>query len=148
MATDYNLESFTFPSPSFIIFILNVIGIAHAYNGCVNSKPCQMGSAFHMICFLHAKSESSVDICHQIVFMYVNVMNRQNVLNWCHAFSESRTNVHTEQLDHLWSLMLFCKEQKNHFEEIGISKLHNIIPEVSMLTLHELNLKCGFSSRW
>jgi transposase len=33
----------------------------------------------------------------EIVAVYGNVMNQQNVTKWCHEFSEGRTDVHDEQ---------------------------------------------------
>jgi len=47
--------------------------------------------------FLNAKGEHPVEIHKQIVTVYDNVMNRQNVTKWCHEFSEGRTDVHDEQ---------------------------------------------------
>ena len=43
------------------------------------------------------KNESTAEIHKQIVAVYGNVMNRQNVTNWCREFSEERTDVHDEQ---------------------------------------------------
>jgi hypothetical protein len=43
--------------------------------------------------FLSAKNERPAEIHKQIVAVYGNVMNRQNVTKWCHEFSEGRTNV-------------------------------------------------------
>lgn len=57
-----------------------------------NSIKCKICS---MIYFLCATDEHPGDIHHQIIFVYGN-MNRQNVLKMCHAFSESRANVHKE----------------------------------------------------
>ncbi|GFS94463.1 hypothetical protein TNCV_2014811 [Trichonephila clavipes] len=31
------------------------------------------------------------------LFLFGNIMNRQNVTKWCHHFSEGRTDVHDEQ---------------------------------------------------
>ena len=38
--------------------------------------------------FLSAKGERPGEIHKQIVAVYGNVMNRQNVTNWCREFSE------------------------------------------------------------
>jgi hypothetical protein len=46
--------------------------------------------------FLNAKGERPAEIHKQIVAVYGNVMNRQNVTKWCSEFSE-RTNVHDEK---------------------------------------------------
>ena len=50
-----------------------------------------------LIRFLNAKGESPAEIHKQIVAVYGNVMNRQNVTKWCCEFSEGRTDVHDEQ---------------------------------------------------
>jgi len=50
-----------------------------------------------VIRFLNAKGERPVEIHKQIVAVYGNVMNRHNVMKWCHEFSEGRTDVHNEQ---------------------------------------------------
>ena len=41
-----------------------------------------------VIRFLNAKGERPAEIHKQIVAVYVNVMNRQNVTKWCREFSE------------------------------------------------------------
>ena len=50
-----------------------------------------------VIRFLNAKVERPAEIRKQIVAVYGNVMNRQNVKKWCREFSEGRTDVHDEQ---------------------------------------------------
>jgi len=50
-----------------------------------------------VIGFLKAKGERPAKIHKRIVAVYGNVMNRQNVTNWCREFSEGRTDVHDEQ---------------------------------------------------
>jgi len=50
-----------------------------------------------VIRFLNAKSEGPAEIHKQIVAVYGNVMNRQNVTKWCREFSEGRTDVHEKQ---------------------------------------------------
>ena len=50
-----------------------------------------------VIRFLYAKGERPAEIHKQIVDVYGNVMNRQNVTKWCREFSEGRTDVHDEQ---------------------------------------------------
>ena len=47
--------------------------------------------------FLNAKGERPAEIHKQIVAVYGNVMNRQNVTKWCREFSEERTDIHDEQ---------------------------------------------------
>jgi len=39
-----------------------------------------------------------MEIHKQIVAVYGNVMNQQNVTKWCLEFSEGRTDVHDEQM--------------------------------------------------
>ena len=50
-----------------------------------------------VIQFLNAKGERPAEILKQIVAVYGNVTNRQNVTKWCGEFSEGRTYVHDEQ---------------------------------------------------
>ena len=50
-----------------------------------------------VIRFLNAKGERLAEIHKQIVAVYGNVMNRQNVTKWCRECSEGRTDVHDEQ---------------------------------------------------
>jgi hypothetical protein len=55
---------------------------------------CEMRSITR---FLNAKGERPVEIHKQIVAVYGNVMNQQNVMMWCREFSERRTDVHDKQ---------------------------------------------------
>ena len=50
-----------------------------------------------VIRFLNAKGERPAEIHKQIVVVYGNVMNWQNVKKWCREFSEGRTDVYDEQ---------------------------------------------------
>ena len=50
-----------------------------------------------VIRFLNAKGERPAEIHKQIVAVYGDVMNKQNVTKWCREFSEGRTDVHDEQ---------------------------------------------------
>jgi hypothetical protein len=43
------------------------------------------------------KSERPAVIHKQIVAVYGNVMNWQNVMKWCREFSKGRTDVHDEK---------------------------------------------------
>ena len=45
-----------------------------------------------VIRFLNSKGERPAEIHKQIVPVYGNVMNRQNVTKWCCEFSEGRTD--------------------------------------------------------
>jgi hypothetical protein len=42
-------------------------------------------------------AECPVEIHKQIVAVYGDVMNRQNVTEWCHEFSKGRTDIYEEQ---------------------------------------------------
>jgi len=53
--------------------------------------------ACSVIQFLDTKGERPAEIHKQIVAVYGNVMNRQNVMKRCREFSEGRTDVHDEQ---------------------------------------------------
>jgi len=55
---------------------------------------CEMRSFKH---FLNVKGERPAEIHKQIVAVYGNIMNRQDVMKWCRELSEGRTDVHDEQ---------------------------------------------------
>ncbi|GFR18133.1 uncharacterized protein TNCT_211201 [Trichonephila clavata] len=59
-----------------------------------NPAKCEVRS---VIRFLHEKGQRTADILKEIVSVYGNIMNRQNVTKWCCHFSEGRTDVHDEQ---------------------------------------------------
>ena len=59
-----------------------------------SSAKCEVRS---VIRFLKAKFERPAEIHKQIVAVYGNVMNRQNVKKWRSEFSEGRTDVHDEE---------------------------------------------------
>jgi hypothetical protein len=48
--------------------------------------------------FLDAEGECPAEIHKQIVAVYGDVMNRQNVAKWCHEFSKQKTVAHDEQM--------------------------------------------------
>jgi hypothetical protein len=73
-----------------------------------------------VIRFINAKGERTAEIHKQIVAVYDNVMNRQNVTNWCREFSERRTGVHDEVRE---EVMTWFKEQAADFYDSGIQKL-------------------------
>jgi hypothetical protein len=50
-----------------------------------------------VIWFPNAKGKCPAEIHKQIVAVYGDVMNQQNVMNWCHEFSKEKTHVHDEQ---------------------------------------------------
>lgn len=49
-----------------------------------------------VICFLHAKEKRPEEINKEVVCVYRNIMNRQNITKCCCAFSRGRINVHEE----------------------------------------------------
>jgi hypothetical protein len=59
-----------------------------------SSAKCKVLS---VIRFLKAKGERPAEIHKQIIAVCGNVLNQQNVMNWCHEFSEGRTDAHNEQ---------------------------------------------------
>jgi hypothetical protein len=61
----------------------------------------------------------------QIVAVYGNVMNRQNVAKWCGEFCNGRTDVHDEQRSGRPSLI---KRQAADIYDSGIQKL---VPRLS-----------------
>jgi hypothetical protein len=92
-----------------------------------------------VIQFLNAKSERPVEIHKQIVAVYGDVMNRQNVMKWCHEFSKGRTDVHDEQRSSRPSFisddLLQKTEGEIHTNWCGMIRE---IPEVSKTTIHEV----------
>jgi hypothetical protein len=102
-----------------------------------------------VIRFLNVKVERPAEIQKQIIAVYGNVMNRQNVTKRCRELCEGRTDVHDEQRSGRPSLI-----SDDLLQEIGdiranrrltITQLHHIIPEVSKTTIHEaLTEKLGY----
>ena len=74
--------------------------------------------------FLHtisqSKSEGPAEIHKQIVTVYGNVINWQNVTKWCCEFSEGRTDVHDEVKE---EVIMWFKGQAADFYDSGIQKL-------------------------
>jgi len=110
-----------------------------------------------VIRFLNAKGERPAEIHKQIVAVYRNVMNRQNVTKWCREFSEGRTDVHDQQRSGRPSLISDDLIQENEGEisanrRVTIRELHHTIPEVSKTTIHEaVTEKLGYRklcARW
>jgi hypothetical protein len=74
-----------------------------------------------VIGFLKAKVERPAEIHKkQVVSVYGNVMNRQNVTKCCRELCERRTDVHDEQMSGRTSLI---KRQAANFGDSGIHKL-------------------------
>jgi transposase len=95
-----------------------------------------------IIRFFNAKGERPAEIHKQIVAVYGDVMNWQNVTKWCREFSEGRTDVHDEQRSGRPSLISDNLLQKTEGEirtnrRRTIRELHHIIPKVSETTIHE-----------
>ena len=64
-----------------------------------------------------------MEIHKQIVAVYGNVTNQQNVMKWCREFSEGRTDVHDEVQE---EVMTWFKGQVTDFYDWGLQKL---VPE-------------------
>ncbi|GBL96299.1 hypothetical protein AVEN_238670-1 [Araneus ventricosus] len=95
-----------------------------------------------VIRFLHAKGESPEDIHLQIVSVYGNIRNRQNVTKWCRAFSEGRTDGHEEHRTGRpyvisEALLRITEEAIQANRRLTLRELDKITPEVSMTTLRE-----------
>ena len=73
-----------------------------------------------VIRFLRAKGERPAEIHKQIVAVYGNVMNRQNVKKWCREFSEGRTDVHDKMQE---EIMTWFKGQAADFYDPALQKL-------------------------
>ena len=115
---------------------------------------CEVAS---VVRFLNAKSDRLAEIHKQIVAVYGNVMNRQNVTKWCREFSEGKTDVHDDQRSGRPFLISHDLLQEIEGEilanrHVTITELHHIIPEVSKTTFHEaVTEKLGYRrlyARW
>ena len=73
-----------------------------------------------VIRYVNAKGERPAEIHKQIVAVYGNVMNRQNVTKWCREFSEGRTDFHDEVQE---EVMTCFKGQAADFYDSVIQKL-------------------------
>src|SRR5215469_9962993 len=88
---------------------------------------------------LIAKGERPAEIHKQIVAVYGDIMNWQNVTKWCREFSEGRTDVLDEQRSGRPSLISDDLLQEIEGEiranrNMTRTELHHIIPEVSKTT--------------
>ena len=115
-----------------------------------------MRGAFRHTIF-QRKIEHPAEIHKQVVAVYGNIMNRQNVTKWCREFSEGTTDVHEEQRSGRPSLISDYLLQETEGEiranrRVTIIELHHIIPEVSKTTIHEaVTEKLGYRklcARW
>jgi len=97
-----------------------------------NPAKCEVRS---VIRFLNAKRERPKEIHKQIVAVYGNVMNRQNVTRWCREFSEGRTHVHDEVQE---EVMTWFKVLAADFYDAGIQKL---VPRLNVWTMPAAMLK-------
>jgi len=93
--------------------------------------------------FLNAKCEHPAEIHKQIVAVYGNFMNRQNVTRLCREFSEGRTDVHDDQRSGRPSVISddFLQEFEGEIRanlRVTIREFHYITPEVSKTTIHEV----------
>jgi hypothetical protein len=101
--------------------------------------------------FLNAKGEHPAKIHEQIVAVYGDVMNQQNVTKWCREFSEGRTDDHNEQGGGRPSLISDLL-QKSEGEICAnqhqtIIESHHVIPETSKTTTHKAVTE-NFSFLW
>jgi hypothetical protein len=58
-----------------------------------NPAKCEVRT---VIRFIHAKGETAAEIHRQLVSVYEDVMNRQNVAKWCREFEAGRSDDHDE----------------------------------------------------
>ena len=73
-----------------------------------------------VIRFLKAKGERPAEIHKQIVTLYGNVLNRQNVTKWCCEFSRRKFDDDDEVQE---EVMTWFKGQAADFYDSGIQKL-------------------------
>jgi hypothetical protein len=74
------------------------------------------------------KCERLAEIHKQIVAVFGNVMNRQNVTKWCREFPKGRTDVHDEQRSGRPSLISDKAGQAADFYDSGIQ---NLVPRLN-----------------
>jgi hypothetical protein len=108
--------------------------VSHAHLAAPIQSPAKSGVR-SVIWFLNAKGERPTEIHKQIVAVYGDVMNWQNVVKWCCEFFERRTDVHDEQRSSRPSLISEDLLQKIEGEistnwRGTIRELHHIIPKV------------------
>ena len=80
-----------------------------------------------VIRFLNAKGERPAEIHKQIIAVYGNVMNRQNVTKWFREFCDGRTDVHDDN-DEVQEVMKWFKGQAGDFYDSGIQ---NMVPRLN-----------------
>ena len=91
-----------------------------------------MGGAFrHTIS--QGKNERPTEIHKQIVAVYGNVLNRQNVTKWYREFSEGRTDVHGKERNGRPTLISgdFLQEIEGEIRanrRVKMREFHHIIP--------------------
>jgi hypothetical protein len=98
---------------------------------------CEVGS---VVRFPNAKRERPVEIHKQLVAVYGNFMNGQNVTKWYLEFSEGRTDVYEQQRNGKSSLISYGHLQENAREiranrRLTIREMHHIFPGVSKTTI-------------
>ncbi|GBM44110.1 hypothetical protein AVEN_242219-1 [Araneus ventricosus] len=104
-----------------------------------NPVKCEIRSVIRL---LYAKRKCPADIHRQIVFVYGNIMNKQNVLRSGillslkvgQMYEEHRTGRPFVISD---ALLRRTEEAIQANRRLILRELHKIIPEVSMTTLHE-----------
>jgi predicted aldo/keto reductase-like oxidoreductase len=104
-----------------------------------NPAKCEVRS---VIRFLNEKGDALAEIHQQIVSVYGDLMNRQNVAKWCHEFNAGRKGVHDEKRTGSPSLInadLIQRVEENIRADrhVTINELHEMIPEVSKSLVHE-----------
>jgi hypothetical protein len=100
-----------------------------------SSAKCEVRSVTR---FINAKGECPAVIHEQIVAVYGNTVNWQNVTKWYHESSEGRTDVHDEERSGRPSLMTRFKGQAADFCDSGIQKL---VPRLNVWTMPVTMLK-------
>jgi hypothetical protein len=87
------------------------------------------------------KGEHQIEIHKQIVAVYGDVMNQQNVMKWCREFFEGKTDVHDKQRSSRPSVIsddLQKIEGEIHANQCRmIRELYHIIPKECKITIHE-----------
>ena len=91
-----------------------------------------------VIRFLNAKGERPAEIHKQIVPVYGNVRNGQNVTKWCSEFSERRTDVQDDDDEVQEEVITWFKWLAAEFYDSGIQKL---VPKLSVWTMPAYMLK-------
>jgi hypothetical protein len=112
-----------------------------------NPTSCEVRA---VICFLHVKNMSAVEIHLELCTVYgQNVMSERTVRQWCRTFRDGQTNIHNEEWSGLPSVV---SDDLVQSVDQKISGRHCELPWISRTVLYEIiAVRLGyhkFCTRW